>query len=208
LKSLVTLLAMTLTLLAGCHGTGMHHHRERPLAEWERILENPERNAWQRPNQVIAALQLKPDEVVADIGAGTGYFTRRFVPVVKSVYAVDIDTALLSAIMRGEPKNVVPVLAARDDPRLPQATIDTIFICDVLHHIADRPRYYAKLREALRANGRIVIIDFHKRELPVGPPPKMKLADKEVIDELALAGFRLTKRFDELPYQYMLEFKR
>lgn len=205
LNPLVILL--TITLLAGC-GESMHRHGNRPLAEWEHILENPERDAWQRPSQVIAALQLKPDEVVADIGAGTGYFTRRFVPVVKSVYAVDIDTALLTAIMHGEPKNVVPVLASIEDPRLPQATIDTVFICDVLHHIADRPRYYAKLREGLRANGRIVIVDFHKREQPVGPPPSMKLSDREVIDEMVLADFRLTKRYEDLPYQYMLEFRR
>ena len=64
-------------LLASCHAGTAHHHRERPVTEWERILENPDRDAWQRPGQVIAALRLRPDEVVADIGAGTGYYTLR-----------------------------------------------------------------------------------------------------------------------------------
>ena len=195
-------------LLASCHAGTAHHHRERPVTEWERILENPDRDAWQRPGQVIAALRLRPDEVVADIGAGTGYFTRRFVPVAKSVYAVDIDAALLEVITRAKPPNVIPVLASRDDPRLPPESIDTIFICDVLHHIENRPAYYMKLRQGLRPNGRIVIVDFHKRDLPVGPPVAMKLAEKEVIDEFTRAGFRLTRHYDDLPYQYMLEFQR
>jgi arsenite methyltransferase len=202
-----TIVLVVMTLVSACHFGG-HHHGQRSVAEWERILENPSRDAWQRPAEVVAAMRLRADEVVADIGAGTGYFTRRFAPVVQTVYAVDLDPELLAVITRGKSPNVVTVHAARDDPRLPAATVDTIFICDVLHHIANRPAYYAKLNQALRANGRILIVDFHKRDLPVGPPAAMKLAEQEVIDELARAGFRLSQRFDVLPYQYMLEFKR
>jgi arsenite methyltransferase len=202
---IAVLLMSMIALLAACQSGG---HGQRSAAEWERLLENPKRDAWQQPGQVIAALRLRPDEVVADLGAGSGYFTRRFVPVVKSVYAVDVDPALLAIITRSKAPNVVPVLAAPDDPRLPLDAIDTIFICDVLHHIANRPAYYVKLQQALRPGGRVVVVDFHKRPLPVGPPIAMKLSESEVINEFTSAGFRLSQRYDELPYQYMLEFKR
>lgn len=202
---LAMVLMSVIALGTACQSGG---HRDRTAAEWERILEDPKRLSWQQPGQVIAAMRLRPDEVVADVGAGSGYFTRRFALVVKSVYAVDVDPALLAIIARSKSPNVVPVLAARDDPRLPLDAIDTVFICDVLHHIENRPAYYVKLQQGLRANGRVVVVDFHKRPLPVGPPIAMKLSESEVINEFTSAGFRLSQRYDELPYQYMLEFKR
>jgi ubiquinone/menaquinone biosynthesis C-methylase UbiE len=86
--------------------------------------------------------------------------------------------------------------------------VDTIFICDVLHHIDQRPDYYAKLAEALKPGGRIVIIDFHKKKLPVGPPVEMKLSEQQVRDELRAAGFRFDKSHAFLRYQYFLEFRK
>ena len=92
--------------------------------------------------------------------------------------------------------------------RVPKTKIDTIFFCDVLHHIDNRPAYYAKLAKALKKGGRIVVIDFYKKELPVGPPPAMKLSEKEIAAEFQKAGFALAKRLDILPYQYYLFFER
>ncbi|MGQ9918975.1 MAG: class I SAM-dependent methyltransferase [Bryobacteraceae bacterium] len=173
----------------------------------ERHLEDPGRAEWQKPAEVLSALAVHPGETVADIGAGTGFFTRLFAARAARVYAVDIHAGLLARIESLRLPNVVTIHAAEDDPRLPAAAIDTIFFCNVLHHIDDRPVYYAKLRAALRPGGRIVIIDFHKRPLPVGPPPSMKLAEEEVEQEFAGAGFRLDKRHGVLPYQYFLEFR-
>ncbi len=181
------------------------HHPPRSADEYARILENPSRDAWQKPHEVMEALQLKPAEVIADIGAGSGYFTRRFARHAAKVFAVDIDAALLEKT-KGE--KIVPVLATHDDPKLPAASVDTIFICDVLHHIEKREAYYAKLAAALKPGGRIVIVDFHKRDLPVGPPVSMKLSEEEVRAELAAAGFRQTARHTFLPHQYFLEFRR
>jgi ubiquinone/menaquinone biosynthesis C-methylase UbiE len=83
-----------------------------------------------------------------------------------------------------------------------------MFFCDVLHHIENRPAYYAKLATALKKGGRIVVIDFYKKDLPVGPPPDMKLSDEQVIAEFQQAGFAVSKRLDILPYQYYLFFEK
>jgi ubiquinone/menaquinone biosynthesis C-methylase UbiE len=184
------------------------HHPPRDTGEYLRVLEDPARDAWQKPHDVIMALALKDTDVVADIGAGSGYFTRRLARHAATVFAVDIDEHLLKRATKDAPANVAPVLAAPDDPKLPAASVDVIFICDVLHHIENRPAYYAKLAAALKPAGRIVNIDFHKKVLPVGPPPAMKLSDQQVRDEFAVAGFRVLKTHDFLPYQYFLEFGR
>ena len=157
-------------------------------------------------HQVIEALALRPDEVIADIGSGTGYFAGRFAHHAAKVYAVDIDPKLLEMARKDAPANLVTVLATPDDPKLPDASVDTIFFCDVLHHISKRAPYYQKLRTALKPGGRIVNIDFYKKPLPVGPPVSMKLSEEQVIGEFKAAGFKLAKSFDFLPNQYFLVF--
>ena len=185
-----------------------HQHHTPSSAEYAKVLEDPSRDEWQKPHDVIPALGLKSTDTVADIGAGTGYFARRFAQHAGKVYAVDIDEKLLEIARDNAPPNLETILAAPDDPRLPMAKIDTIFFCDVLHHIDDRPAYYAKLAKALKKGGRIVVIDFYKKELPVGPPLAMKLSAEEIIAEFRKAGFALANRLDILPYQYYLVFER
>jgi ubiquinone/menaquinone biosynthesis C-methylase UbiE len=124
------------------------------------------------------------------------------------VYAVDIDAKLLEAAMKDAPKNVEAVLATPDDPMLPAASVDTIFFCDVLHHIDGRAAYYPKLAKALKPGGRIVAIEFYKKPLPLGPPESMKISEEELVAELKAAGFRKTNSFDFLPYQYFMVFER
>lgn len=193
---------------AGLGQVPHQHHPPLSSAEYAKILEDPSRDAWQKPHEVVMALGLKPTDVVADIGAGTGYFARRFANHAAKVYAVDIDRDLLAIAQRNAPRNLTTVLAAPDDPRLPEHSVDLIFFCDVLHHIANRVAYYAKVAKVLKPGGRVVVIDFYKKALPVGPPPSMKLSEKEVIAELRDAGFSLTKRLDILPYQYYLFLER
>jgi ubiquinone/menaquinone biosynthesis C-methylase UbiE len=183
------------------------HHPPRSAEEYAKVLEASSRDAWQKPHEVIQALALRPDEIVADIGAGSGYFTRRLARHVAKVYAVDIDAKLLEKAKASAGDNVETVLATPDDPKLPPASVDTIFICDVLHHIDGRPAYYEKLKQALKPGGRVVNIDFHKRPLPVGPPVSMKLSAEEVRREFEAAGFRLDKEHDLLPHQYFQEFR-
>ena len=183
-------------------------HHPPSSAEYAKVLEDPSRDAWQKPHDVVMALDLKTTDAVADIGAGTGYFARRFAMHAGKVYAVDIDRKLLAIAGNHAPANLETILAAPDDPRLPSRSVDMIFFCDVVHHLEDRPAYYRKLAAVLRPGGRIVVIDFYKKPLPVGPPEPMKLSEEEVVADFEKAGFTLSKKLDTLPYQYFLFFER
>jgi ubiquinone/menaquinone biosynthesis C-methylase UbiE len=185
-----------------------HQNHPPSSGEYAKVLEDPSRDEWQKPHDVVMALRLKSTDAIADIGAGTGYFARRFANHAGKVYAVDIDPELLAIAGKNAPANLKTVLAAPDDPRLPEHSVDIVFFCDVLHHIENRAAYYPKLAKALKPGGRIVVIEFYKKDLPIGPPPSMKLSDAEVIAELGNAGFTLASRLDILPYQYYLFFDK
>jgi len=202
------LYAYMLILSAVALGQVPHQHHPPSSGEYAQVLEDPSRDAWQKPHEVVMALSLKSTDAIADIGAGTGYFARRFANHAGKVYAVDIDPKLLAIAGKNAPANLKTVLAAPDDPRLPERSVDIIFFCDVLHHIENRAAYYPKLAKALKPGGRIVVIDFYEKDLPVGPPPSMKISDEEVIAEFRNTGFTLAKRLDILPYQYYLFFDK
>ncbi len=186
---------------------GMHNHHP-SSGEYAQVLEDPSRDEWQKPHDVVMALGLKQTDTVADIGAGTGYFARRFAMHAGKVYAVDIDKDLLAIIRKNAPPNLVTVLAAPDDPKLVDASVDLIFFCDVLHHIENHVAYYSKVTRALKPGGRIAVIEFYKKELPIGPPPSMKQSEEQVIAEFGQAGFAIAKRLNILPYQYFIFFEK
>jgi ubiquinone/menaquinone biosynthesis C-methylase UbiE len=156
---------------------------------------------------VLAALHLKGTETIADIGAGSCYFARRFARHAGQVYAVDIDAKLLDICRKEAPANLKTVLSLPDDPKLADGAADLIFFCDVLHHIGDRSAYLEKVRRALKSGGRVVI-DFHKRPLPVGPGSEMKIARETMVEEFKTAGFQRVEEYEFLPYQYFLVFAR
>ena len=178
------------------------------------LLEDPKREAYQKPHEVLMALALKQGEVVADVGAGSGYFSFRFAQHVGDqgrVYAVDVSPDMIlhmnRRIREAGVKNVITVLAPPDDPLLADASMDRIFICDTWHHIDRQTEYLALLRKVLKPRGQLVMIDFQKRELPVGPPMEMKIAQEDLIRQLEGAGFQLVKEHTFLPYQYFLIFE-
>lgn len=185
-----------------------HQHHPPSTDEYAKVLEDPERDAWQKPHEVIQALKLKPSDVVADIGAGTGYFSRRIAMHAAKVYAVDIDAKLLDIAKKNSPSNVVTLVSKPDDSLLPPASEDLIFFCDVVHHIENRVAYYQRLIPSLKPGARIVVVDFYKKQLPVGPPPEMKLTEDQVTAEFQKAGFKRARKESFLQYQYFLEFRR
>ena len=213
----------TLFLLAALCPTHLHaqavasphemHQRHGDAAAYIASLEDPARDAYQKPDEVMKALALRRGEVVADIGSGSGYFTLRFAHAVGEagrVYAVDVSPEMIRHLNRrlrdAGIRNVVPILSDPDDPLLPDASVDRFVIVNTWHHIEDRPGYVALLKRMLKPGGQVVHIDFEKRDLPVGPPPAMKIAREELVKEMEAAGFKLAAEHGFLPYQYFLVF--
>ncbi len=192
------------------------HKLHQDSAAYIASLEDPARDAYQKPHEVVTALGLKDGERIADIGSGPGYFTLRFAHHVGDkgvVYAVDISADMIlhlnQAVRDAGLDNVRSILARPDDPLLPARAVDRVFICDTWHHIANHAAYLSVLKKALRPGGQVVIIDFHKREMPVaGPPMEMRISRDDVVREFQQNGFVLAKEETFLPYQYFLVFGR
>jgi arsenite methyltransferase len=190
----------------------MHRLHRDPKA-YIGTLEDPKRDAYQKPHEVLAALDIKPGEIFADIGAGSGYFTFRLAHHVGNsgkVYAVDISPEMILHINRRirdtKATNIVSVLAAPDDPLLPEQSVNRVFVCNVWHHVENPAKYLGQIKSTLKPSGEIVVIDFHKKELPVGPPLRVRIAREDLIKQFESHGLRLTKEHTFLPHQYFLIF--
>jgi SAM-dependent methyltransferase len=176
------------------------------------LIEPPDRIQWQPPELIMDDLSIADGAVVADLGAGGGWFTIQLARRVGPngvVYAEDVQSQMIDAIRRRAQRenlrNVRTIIGTADDPRLPHG-IDAALIVDTYHHIDDRLAYFARLRTALAPGGRVAIIDYHKKPLPLGPPLEHKLAREVVLDEMARAGWSLAGEPTFLPYQYFLIF--
>jgi ubiquinone/menaquinone biosynthesis C-methylase UbiE len=177
------------------------------------VFDDPGRDGWQRPDVIVKALGLRRGMTVADLGAGTGYMSKRLSEAVGgegTVLAVEPEPKLLAYLReraeREKTPNVVPILGSADDPRLPRVSTDAVLVLDTFHHIDDRIRYFRDLRRSLKPEARVVVVDWHKRALPVGPPMDHKLAQEQVVEEMVAAGYRLTDSPEPLPYHYVVVF--
>lgn len=196
------------------HGHGGHHGRHGnpdDVDDYIARMEEPSRAEWQKPDEVMRQLALAAGQAACDIGAGPGYFSLRLARAVGDrgrVFAVDVEPRILEALrqrlQKARVRNVTPVLALDDDALLPPGACDLILIVDTYHHFPDGPAYLRRLSLALKPGGRIVNIDFHKRELPVGPPPEHKLTREQFLEQAQAAGLALIAEHTFLPYQYFL----
>ena len=190
------------------HADHMEHHFD--PKESAKSFDDPARDAWQMPARVIEALELKRGQIVADIGAGTGYFSVRLAKseAAPRVYAVDIEPSMVSYLQdraaREHLSNIVAVQAAADNPNLPEP-VDLVLIVDTYHHIGSREAYFRHLRKMLKPGGRVAIIDF-KPDSPEGPPKEFRFTPEQVKSEMAKAGYSLTVGHDFLPRQHFLIF--
>ena len=210
----IVISAIALTLSCG-HANAQspltHQHSFDNAEQWARVFDDPRRDAWQKPAEVVKALDLAPDAVVADIGAGTGYFSVRLANLLPKgrIYAADVEQSMVRYLAERSAReslpNMVPVLARVDTPGLP-SKVDLVFMVDTYHHIEGRERYFHGLLGLLNPGARVAIIDF-RIDSPDGPPKHVRLSPAQVIGEMAGAGYKLAARHEFLPQQYFLVFQ-
>ena len=195
----------------GSEGDANVHMNQQPFEELAAGFESPERDAWQKPDEVIAALGDVAGKTIMDIGSGTGYFSFRLVDAGANVICADIDERFLDYIasrkeQRGIPDERMELRHVPYDSALLQpGEVDMVLLVDTYHHILNREEYFAEVRAGIKPGGQLVIVDFFKRELPVGPPVDMKLDRETIIEELRNAGFERFEIDGELlPYQFII----
>ena len=207
---LAVLFVMLSAGLSFAQAPHLHDHGFGDAEKWSKVFDDPKRDAWQKPHEVIRALALKPDAIVADIGAGTGYFAVRLAHMTPKgrVYGVDTEPDMVKHLAERAKRdglgNLVAVAATPGDPKLPEKA-DLVILVDVYHHVERRERYFASLRDSLRPGGRVAVIDF-RMDSPVGPPEAARIAPEQVKAELARAGYTLEREHGFLPNQYFLVF--
>jgi cyclopropane fatty-acyl-phospholipid synthase-like methyltransferase len=191
------------------HADHMEHRFDNPK-QLAKSFDDPARDAWQQPDRVINLLRLERGQTVADIGAGTGYFTVRLAKseAAPKVYAVDIEPSMVSYLSERAAQehlsNVVAVQAAADTPNLPE-TVDLVLIVDTFHHIGNREVYFRRLAKSLKPGGRVAIIDF-RPDSPEGPPKEFRFTPEQIKSEMSKAGYTMTAQHDLLPRQHFLIF--
>ncbi|MCP4247974.1 MAG: class I SAM-dependent methyltransferase [bacterium] len=196
------------------------HHRHNPdgvhkrfddAEKWAQRFESPDRDARQKPDHVVAVLDLPKNALVADIGSATGYFPVRFARAVPQgwVYGLDIEGDMVRYLneraRREGLTNLTSMQADADDPHIPKP-VDLIFLCNTYHHIGQRVNYFRSRLADLRPGGRLVVVDYKPGDLPYGPPADHKVPPDQVVEELNEAGYRLIAQDDGLEWQFFYIF--
>lgn len=199
-------------LLVGCQTPHHAHHGFDDADAWAARFEDPDRDAWQKPDEVLSTLALTPDATVADIGSATGYFPVRFAKAVPRghVYGMDIESSMVDFLNKRADRealtNLSSHLAEFADAKIP-APVDLIVMVNTYHHIDQRPAYFTKLAASLKPGGRLAIIDFTTAS-KMGPVAEAKVSQAQVEAELKEAGYTLASSPSFLPEQFFLVFTR
>lgn len=184
------------------------------LARYLERLDGPERAEWQRPDEVVAALKLRPGGRVCDVGAGPGYFTLRLARAVGptgKVFAIDAEPRMLDVLhtrLEQEKLDNVLTMLATDGVGMPPEPVDRVLMVNAFHHFSAGVAYLRALSGLLRPGGTIVNVDFHGGDLPIGPPPELRISRERFLESAEAAGLRLVGEESFLPYQYFLSFER
>lgn len=192
---------------------GHHHHKMgfKDAKKWTQAFDDPSRDEWQKPKELIAALGVSPNAVIGDLGAGTGYFSARIAKQFpqSTVYAIDNEPDMIQFLKERAQKeslaNLHPVLSLEDGFTVDKK-LDLLLIVDTYHHLPNREKYFAKIKEHLKPSARIVIVDF-LLDSPVGPPKKYRFQPPQIQKELQAAGFKNEKVL-QWPRQFVLFLKQ
>jgi cyclopropane fatty-acyl-phospholipid synthase-like methyltransferase len=174
-------------------------------------FESPERDEYQKPEKVLAYLGDIKGKKIMDIGAGSGYFSIKLAEKGAHVIAADVSdefqTALKQRIEDNKLENIELRKIPYDSPDLADNEVDMVLIVNTYHHIENRVDYFKKVKKGIKPDGELVIIDYFKKELPVGPPVNHKIDLETVKSELEKAGYKLDVNVDLLPYQFIVRAK-
>jgi len=197
-----------------------HSHKRIPAAVMSYLgadwLEREDREAIEQPDKVIAAMELKPGDIVADIGSGSGYFTRRLAKAVLpggKAYGVDIQPEMNAILAENCKKegitNVEIILGDEADPKLPSGSIDWMLLVDVYHEFQQPEPMLAKMREALKSSGRIALVEYRLLgDTAAHIKTEHRMSVEQVLGEWEPAGFELEARHEFLPTQHLFIFKK
>ncbi len=194
------------------HHSANEYMHQRPVEELIKSFESPERDAYQQPEKVLAFLGDIADKRIMDIGAGSGYFSVKLAEKGAQVIAADVSEEFQAALKKRIEDNNLTNIELRkipyDSPNLATAEVDMVLIVNTYHHIENRSEYFQKVREGTKETGALVLIDFFKADVPVGPPTDHKIAIDQVVAELKEAGYsKFEVTVDLLPYQYIIRAK-
>ncbi len=214
MKSRIVLLALSLMIAHGSFGqvteenANAHMHKT-PVDQLIRNFESPQRDAYQKPEKVLEYLGDISNKTIIDIGAGSGYFSVKLADKGAKVIAADVNDEFLEALKKRIEDNNLKNIEVRkipyDSPGLAAEEVDLVLIVNTYHHIEKRSEYFEIVKEGTKKTGDLVIIDFFKTQLPVGPSVGHKISIDQVIAELKTAGYSTFEiNVDLLPYQYII----
>jgi len=195
------------------HGRANKHMHQSSLDDLVKRFESPERDEYQQPDKVLAYLGDIKDKTIMDIGAGTGYFSVKLADHGAHVIAADVDDDFQDYLKKRIEDNHLTGIETRkipyDSPGLSHQEVDMVFMVNTYHHIENRVEYFKKVRQGIKNDGSLVIIDFYNIELPVGPPVGHKVGLDVVVNELKEAGFEtLDLDVNLLPYQFVIRARK
>lgn len=187
-----------------------YHHDFSDAEHWSERFDSPERQEWQKPEEIVRLMEIEPGMTVADLGAGTGYFLSYLSEATGAsgrVLALDVEEGLVHFMTERARREAWGNVEARrispDDPGLEAGSVDRILIVNTWHHIDDRGAYSAKLRHALKPGGRVYVVDLTK-ESPTGPPPEHRLSAQRILGELGQGGLEAEILSETLPHQFIV----
>jgi ubiquinone/menaquinone biosynthesis C-methylase UbiE len=208
--------AAVATGLALAFATPVHAQlASRPAAEWKATLEAPARVEGLKIEQVVAALKIKPGELVADLGAGTGLFEPQLAYAVGTrgrVYAVEIDKGFLDEIDRKVDElhisSIETVLGTPTDPKLPTRNVDVALMHDVLHHVEQRQAYLRSVAQYLKPSGRIAVVEFNPKDSPHKDDAALIVSKEQGAALMADAGFVVDEEIALFPDKWFVIYRR
>jgi SAM-dependent methyltransferase len=215
LAALAVVVTLSTSVVIAAHG----QERRRPVRIFPPselgTLEGPDRDLYQKPDQIMDVVGIADGSVVGEVGAAGGWFTVRLARRVGPrglVYAEDIQEQMIDSIERRMAReglgNVRTVLGNNEDPRLPDEALDAVLIVEAYYEFEKPVQMLRNIKESLKPNGRLAIVDYRKDGVGPGPPLEDRVDESVVIAKAEEAGLRLVSRETFLPYQYMLVFAR